>query len=175
MVRWCRQNSLVRGSRHRSREHEGEAPGRIAMAQARRRFVICVRSGSYRASLQPRKIYRVLDDPKAEEHALLRVVDESGEDYLFPASLFVPIEVPAQAQPAFSRSASPSGISRPARRSSRPTRSSCLARRKRWTPAADPCASQRMSESEIRDDLMKVCTGASVSRLVDRLGDHGRV
>jgi hypothetical protein len=91
------------------------------MSRAKRRFVLCVRNGSYKASLQPRKVYKVVDDPGAEARALLRVVDESGEDYLFPADLFVPIDVPAKAQSAFSRSASASGVSRPARRSSRPT------------------------------------------------------
>ena len=68
----------------------------------RKRFVLCVRKGSYKASLEPRKVYRVLDDPGAEVRSLLRVVDESGEDYLFPARLFVRIEVPAEATPAFS-------------------------------------------------------------------------
>jgi hypothetical protein len=70
----------------------------------RRRFVLCVRNGTYKASLEPRKIYRVVDDPKAEARSLLRVIDESGEDYLFPARLFVPIELPARAMPAFSAS-----------------------------------------------------------------------
>ena len=84
------------------------------------RYVVCVRNGSYRASLQPRKVYRVLEDSSAEAHSLLRVVDESGEDYLFPAGLFVPIELPAKARPVFARSAG-SGVSRPARRSRRPT------------------------------------------------------
>lgn len=67
-----------------------------------RRFVLCVRNGTYKASLQPRKVYRVVEDPRAEARALLRVIDESGEDYLFPAVLFVPIELPAGASPAFS-------------------------------------------------------------------------
>jgi len=70
----------------------------------RRRFVLCVRNGTYKASLEPRKIYRVVDDPRAEARSLLRVIDESGEDYLFPARLFVPIELPASAMPAFSAS-----------------------------------------------------------------------
>jgi hypothetical protein len=90
------------------------------MPRSTRRYVICVRNGTYRASLQPRKVYRVLKDASAEAHSLLRVVDESGEDYLFPAALFVPIELPEKARPAFARSTS-SGVSRPARRSSRPT------------------------------------------------------
>jgi hypothetical protein len=71
------------------------------MPRKKNRFVLCVRNGSYKASLEPRKIYRVLDDPDAEAESLLRVVDDSGEDYLFPASLFVPIDVPAKAIPAF--------------------------------------------------------------------------
>lgn len=68
----------------------------------KRRFVLCVRNGTYKASLQPRKVYRVVEDPRAEARALLRVIDESGEDYLFPAALFVRIELPAAASPAFS-------------------------------------------------------------------------
>ena len=67
----------------------------------RKRFVLCVSSGTYRASVEPRKVYQALDDPAAEARSLLRIVDESGEDYLFPASLFVPIEVSAKARPAF--------------------------------------------------------------------------
>jgi hypothetical protein len=82
------------------------------------RYVICVRNGSYRASLQPRKVYRVIDDDDSEKHDLLRVIDESGEDYLFPARLFAPIELPAEARPAFARTLA-AGISRPARRSRR--------------------------------------------------------
>jgi hypothetical protein len=70
----------------------------------RRRFVLCVRNGTYKASLEPRKIYGVVDDPEAEARSLLRVIDESGEDYLFPARLFVAIELPARAMPAFTAS-----------------------------------------------------------------------
>jgi hypothetical protein len=93
------------------------------MPQSRGRYVICVRNGTYRASLEPRKVYRVLEDVAAEKSSLVRVIDESGEDYLFPADLFVPIDVPAKARPAFTR-ATVSGVSRPARRSSRPTKRS---------------------------------------------------
>jgi hypothetical protein len=90
------------------------------MPRATGRYVICVRTGTHRASLEPRKVYRVVADPKAEAHSLLRVIDDSGEDYLFPADLFVPIEVPAKAKSAFTAERT-SGVSRPARRSSRPT------------------------------------------------------
>jgi hypothetical protein len=74
----------------------------------KKRYVLCVRNGSYRASLEPRKIYRVLDDAEAEADGMLRVIDESREDYLFPADLFVEIEVPAKARPAFTESVSAS-------------------------------------------------------------------
>ncbi len=71
------------------------------MGKRKGRFVLCLESGTYKASLEPCKVYRVLDDPAAEAKSLLRVVDESGEDYLFPAGLFVPIDVPEQAETVF--------------------------------------------------------------------------
>ncbi len=52
-------------------------------------FVICIDNTDYQASLEPRKIYETLPDAEAEKIDFLRVIDESGEDYLFPASLFV--------------------------------------------------------------------------------------
>ena len=72
------------------------------MAPSRDDFVVCVRNDDYQASLELRKIYRVLPDKKAKEKALLRVIDESGEDYLYPADFFVPIEVPEEALSVFS-------------------------------------------------------------------------
>jgi hypothetical protein len=62
---------------------------------AKRRFVVCVRNDGYEASLERTKIYAVLPDKNAERDGELRVVDESGEDYLFSADRFVSIEVPA--------------------------------------------------------------------------------
>ncbi len=79
------------------------------MARRKRRFVVCINSGDYPESLQPRKIYPVLDDPRAEAEGLVRVIDDSGEDYLFPAAIFVPIEVPAKAIRAFRESALQAG------------------------------------------------------------------
>lgn len=58
------------------------------------RFVVCVSNRGYRASLVVRRIYEVVTDLEAERRGLLRVVDESGEDYLFPEKLFVSIELP---------------------------------------------------------------------------------
>jgi len=57
-------------------------------------FVVCLKNSGYEASLEPRKIYQVLPDKEAEGHKMLRVIDESGEDYLFPISLFSPISLP---------------------------------------------------------------------------------
>lgn len=71
------------------------------MSRKKGRFVLCINSDSYEASLEPRKVYRVVDDAKAEARALLRVIDESGEDYLYPADIFVPVEIPEEAVPAF--------------------------------------------------------------------------
>jgi hypothetical protein len=58
------------------------------------RFVVCVNNADYPASLELHKIYRVLPDEDAEVDGDIRVVDESGEDYLYPAEWFVPIELP---------------------------------------------------------------------------------
>jgi hypothetical protein len=59
------------------------------------RFVVCVKNRGFAASLELRKVYRVTPDPAAESHRLVRVVDESGEDYLFPETCFMNIELPA--------------------------------------------------------------------------------
>lgn len=64
-------------------------------------YLLCVQNEGYEASLEKRKIYRRLADPKASARALVRVVDESGEDYLFPDAFFVPITVPERATHAF--------------------------------------------------------------------------
>jgi len=71
--------------------------------QGRSRYVLCVRNRGYAASLERRKVYRRLDDGRAARHGLIRVVDESGEDYLYPSSYFVPIALPKPAQRALAR------------------------------------------------------------------------
>ncbi|MBI5880307.1 MAG: hypothetical protein HZB53_21870 [Chloroflexi bacterium] len=63
----------------------------------RPRFVLCIRNDGYPASLEERKIYRLIPDRDAKAHDLVRVVDESGEDYLYPAAWFVSITVPQAA------------------------------------------------------------------------------
>ena len=56
-------------------------------------FAICIQTGEYAGTLQLRKVYEVLEDPSAAERNYVRVIDESGEDYLYPDSWFVPVSV----------------------------------------------------------------------------------
>jgi hypothetical protein len=60
-------------------------------------YVLCIDDGGYPASLEVRKVYVTLPDERAAEDQFIRVIDETGEDYLYPAGLFVPIEVPPKA------------------------------------------------------------------------------
>src|SRR5579864_8844839 len=77
-------------------------------------FVLCIDNRGYGASLEQRKVYRAISDPGAEKHAMIRVFDDSSEDYLFPAKLFVPIVVPQAAAKAF-RASRETRSSRPVR------------------------------------------------------------
>lgn len=70
------------------------------MMNAEIRYVVCIRHDHYQASLEVRKIYEVLPDALATENQLIRVIDESGEDYLFPESYFVAIELPPSVKEA---------------------------------------------------------------------------
>ena len=65
------------------------------MKSASSKFVICTGNSGYEASLELRKLYEVVADPAAEKHGQIRVIDESGEDYLYPPSLFVRVDLPA--------------------------------------------------------------------------------
>lgn len=60
----------------------------------RKHFMICVDNRGYEASLEIRKLYEVLTDRVAEKHHQIRVIDESGEDYLYPESFFAPVRLP---------------------------------------------------------------------------------
>jgi hypothetical protein len=64
------------------------------MKTSAKKFVVCLKNKGYEASLEPRKIYQVLSDLDAAKHRQLRVIDESGDDYLYPANYFTPIELP---------------------------------------------------------------------------------
>lgn len=65
-------------------------------------FVICIKNKNYPASLETRKIYPVLPDAKTLAHNQIRIIDESGEDYLYPSEYFVPLKLPHAAEKVFS-------------------------------------------------------------------------
>jgi hypothetical protein len=68
--------------------------------QPRLSYVLCVRNRGYRASLERRKVYRQIADAWAHRHDLVRIVDESGKDYLYPRNYFVSIPIPKAARTA---------------------------------------------------------------------------
>ena len=61
---------------------------------AKPKFVICTENQGFEASLEVRKLYQMVPDPAAESLNQIRVVDESGEDYLYPAEFFIPLDLP---------------------------------------------------------------------------------
>ena len=56
-------------------------------------WTVCIKNTGFKASLEVRKLYKVEDDPKAHALGLVKVVDESGESYLYPQSMFTPIAI----------------------------------------------------------------------------------
>ena len=64
-----------------------------------KRYVVCIRNEGYEESLELRKIYQTLEDREAEKDGLIRVIDED-EDYLYPTSWFLPIELPTEFEAA---------------------------------------------------------------------------
>ena len=68
------------------------------MKQKRTPFAVCINNKGYEASLEVGKLYRVIHDQEAEDHGLMRVVDESGEDYAFAADRFAHMDVPPAVQ-----------------------------------------------------------------------------
>jgi len=63
-------------------------------------FVVCISNQDYAVSLEIRKIYRTLPDDRALQLQMLRVIDETGEDYLYPQTHFLPIALPKPIQQA---------------------------------------------------------------------------
>jgi hypothetical protein len=60
----------------------------------RKHFMICVDNRGYESSLEKRKLYEVLTDRVAGRHHQIRVIDESGDDYLYPEKFFAPVRLP---------------------------------------------------------------------------------
>jgi hypothetical protein len=67
---------------------------------ASKQLVVCVGNEGYPASLEKRKLYVMLRDPVAEKHGLLRIIDESGDDYLYPKAFFRSVALPQSVKKA---------------------------------------------------------------------------
>ncbi len=63
-------------------------------------FAICIKNEGYPASLELRKVYQVMPDPSAAAQHQLRIIDESGEDYLYPEKYFVLVRLPQKVEEA---------------------------------------------------------------------------
>ena len=71
----------------------------MAATRTKKRYLLCVQNKGCE-DLEPRKLYEQLPDPRAAEDGYVRVVDESGEDYLYPADYFVALDLPREAERA---------------------------------------------------------------------------
>lgn len=79
----------------------GSSTGSIMSSSPR--FLICISNEGYAASLDTRKVYQEIPDPDAAFQDLVRVIDESGEDYLYPRSMFLPVELSSDVRAAIRR------------------------------------------------------------------------
>jgi hypothetical protein len=73
------------------------------MTKAERQFAVCVKNKNYGAALELRKLYQGVADATAAKLQQIRVIDESGEDYLYPKEYFVPVQLPHSAERAIRR------------------------------------------------------------------------
>ncbi len=65
------------------------------------RYVMCLDNTNHLVGLEVRKVYKVVDDPFAEAHGAIRIIDETGEDYMYEAGRFVPVELPETVDEVF--------------------------------------------------------------------------
>ena len=73
---------------------------KMEQKNSKKMFVVCIKNEGYVASLELRKIYEGIPDERAAEHQMIRVVDESGEDYLYPSDFFIPLDLPKSVEQA---------------------------------------------------------------------------
>ena len=76
----------------------------MSQSEPNSRYLLCVKNEGYPASLEVRKVYEALPDPVAASRGFVRVIDESGEDYLFPTEFFVAVELSEAASRVFAGS-----------------------------------------------------------------------
>jgi len=79
------------------------------MKRTEAKFAVCVKNKGYAASLELRKLYQVVSDALASRLDQIRVIDESGEDYLYPEEFFVPVQLPQSVERAVRRAAASEG------------------------------------------------------------------
>ncbi len=65
-----------------------------------KKFAVCIKNEGNEESLEVRKIYEILEDPSAEKRNYVRVIDEEGEDYLYPKAWFMPLKLPQTVEEA---------------------------------------------------------------------------
>jgi len=65
--------------------------------------VVCINNADYPASLELHKIYRIITDKEVDKEGDIRIIDESGEDYIYPSPYFVPIQIPQSVEESFLR------------------------------------------------------------------------
>jgi hypothetical protein len=94
-IHWTRPTALANET-SRSNAISTESPDHA-------RFVVCVRNDGHEASLDLRKLYELVPDADAEQDGMIRIIDESGEDYLYPASMFVSAPLPHAVEEAVLR------------------------------------------------------------------------
>jgi hypothetical protein len=90
----AKKNSSSKAHSASGKRAAGSAKRGAAATNADGQFAICIRNDDYPASLELRKLYPVLSDEFAAQHDMIRVIDESGEDYLFPSEYFVRVRLP---------------------------------------------------------------------------------
>ena len=73
------------------------------MKRTGKSFVVCINNKGYPASLEIRKLYQAIPDERAAKMRQARVIDESGEDYLYPADYFMPVRLPDSTEKALLR------------------------------------------------------------------------
>lgn len=88
----------TQGGRDARRPREERARQSMANQNKTAQFVICINNGGYVDDLKVRTVYQLLPDKSAAKSNYIRIIDETGEDYLYPADLFAAIELPRELQ-----------------------------------------------------------------------------
>jgi hypothetical protein len=84
----------VRGAQGNLRPYRDRLKSMAKTKTQAKQLVVCIDNDGYAASLERRKIYVAVRDADAEKHGMIRIVDESGDDYLYPKAYFRPIDLP---------------------------------------------------------------------------------